>query len=81
MKSVLYRFGLNVLWNEHVVEMRVLVESCFLSVAQVQLQRDLGTIALINNPAGKIRNELLLLLNFQSSVVYIGATKDVNEVR
>ena len=62
MKPTLNRFILNTLWNQYVIELGVLIKARLLPIPQVELDGDVGSIALVNKLAGEVWYEVFLYL-------------------
>ena len=60
MEPVLNRLILNTLWDQYIIELRVLIEACLLPIPQVELYGDVGSIALVNELAREVWHEVLL---------------------
>ena len=60
MEPTLNRLILNALWNQYIIELRVLIEARLLPLPQVELDGDVGSIALVNELAGEVWHEVLL---------------------
>ena len=70
MESTFDCFILDILWNEYVVELRILVKPSLLSIPQVELYRHRRSITLIDKPTRKVWNEVLLDFTLNFSLVY-----------